>query len=106
VKLLLLDRYLHLISTIAIFSAAIIPIYISIKIKTGNKTEIDAILNVDQATFSRDIKVLKQMSQQFIFDLAKSDLAYYYKSCIAGIEAVKRRAWEIADSNRSDSQQL
>ena len=42
-KLLLLERYLHLISTIAIFSAAIIPIYISIKIKTGNKQKIRAI---------------------------------------------------------------
>ena len=34
---------LHLISTIAIFSAAIIPIYISINIKTGNKLKIRAI---------------------------------------------------------------
>ena len=34
---------LHLISTIAIFSAAIIPIYISIKIKSGNKVRIRAI---------------------------------------------------------------
>ena len=31
---------LHLISTIAIFSAAIIPMYISINIKTGNKLKI------------------------------------------------------------------
>ena len=34
---------LHLISTIAIFSAAIIPIYIAISIKTGNKLRIRAI---------------------------------------------------------------
>jgi hypothetical protein len=34
---------LHLISTIAIFSAAIIPIYITINIKTGNKLKIRAI---------------------------------------------------------------
>jgi hypothetical protein len=39
----LLQADLHLISTIAIFSAAIIPIYISIKIKTGNKLRIRAI---------------------------------------------------------------
>jgi len=35
------------------------------------------------------------MSQQFVFDLAKSDLAYYYKQCINGIEEVRRKAWEI-----------
>jgi hypothetical protein len=40
---LLEANLLHLISTIAIFSAAIIPIYISIRIKTGNKLRIRAI---------------------------------------------------------------
>jgi hypothetical protein len=30
-----------------------------------------------------------------IYDLAKSDLAYYYKQCLDGIEEVKRRGWEI-----------
>jgi hypothetical protein len=40
---MLLQANLHLISTIAIFSAAIIPIYISIKIKTGNKQKVRAI---------------------------------------------------------------
>jgi hypothetical protein len=37
---------------------------------------------MDQSTISRDVKVLKEMSQQFVFvfDLAKSDLAIYYKS--------------------------
>src|ERR687887_413327 len=40
---LLQVNLLHLISTIAIFSAAIIPIYISINIKAGNKLRIRAI---------------------------------------------------------------
>jgi hypothetical protein len=40
---------------------------------------------MDQYTISRDCKVLKEMSQQFVFDLAKSDLAYYYKQSIDGI---------------------
>jgi hypothetical protein len=35
---------------------------------------------------SRDIKVLKELSQQFVYDLAKSDLAYHYKQCIDEIE--------------------
>ncbi len=56
------------------------------------ETEIAEELNVDQSTISRDVKALKQMSQQFVFDLAKSDLAYYYKQCINGIEEVRRKA--------------
>jgi hypothetical protein len=60
-----------------------------------NETEIAVELNVDQSTISRDIKVLKELSQRFVFELAKSDLAYYYKQCIDGIEQVRRKGWEI-----------
>jgi hypothetical protein len=57
--------------------------------------EIAQELKVDQSTISRDIKALKALSQRFVFDLAKSDLAYYYKQCIDGIEEVRRKGWEI-----------
>ena len=57
--------------------------------------EIADKLEVDRSTTSRDIKVLKQMSQQFVYDLAHSDLAYYYKQCLNGIEEAKRKAWLI-----------
>jgi predicted transcriptional regulator len=43
------------------------------------ETEIAQILHVHVSTISRDVKVLKQLSQRFVFDLAKGDLAYYYK---------------------------
>jgi DNA-binding CsgD family transcriptional regulator len=59
------------------------------------ETEIAQELNVNQLTISRDIKMLKELSQRFVFDLAKSDLAYYYKQCIDGIEEVRRKGWEI-----------
>jgi predicted transcriptional regulator len=42
------------------------------------ESEIAEELNVDQSTISRDVKALKELSQKFIYDLAKSDLAYYY----------------------------
>jgi hypothetical protein len=32
---------------------------------------------------------------QFVYDLAKSDLAYYYKQCLDGIEEVKKKGWDI-----------
>ena len=70
------------------------------------ESEIAQKLNVDQSTISRDIKALKQMSQQFVFDLAKSDLAYHYRQCINGIEEVRRKAWElIRDDNKEEEQQ-
>jgi hypothetical protein len=66
------------------------------------ESEIAQELQVDQSTISRDIKVLKTLSQKFVYDLAKSDLAYYYKQCIDGIEEVKREAWQMfRDSNNN-----
>lgn len=55
------------------------------------ETEIAEKLSVDQSTISRDIKALIEMSQQFVFNLAKSDLAYYYKQSIDGIEEAKKK---------------
>ena len=60
-----------------------------------NETEIALELKVDQSTISRDVKALKALSQRFVFDLAKSDLAYYYKQCIDGIQEVRRKGWEM-----------
>jgi DNA-binding transcriptional ArsR family regulator len=73
----------------------------SLLAQSMTEEEIANELNVDQSTISRDIKVLKQMSQQFVYDLAKSDLAYCYKQCIDGIEEVKKKAWEAYRSNDS-----
>jgi IS30 family transposase len=44
------------------------------------ETEIAEQLSVDQSTISREVKPLREMSRQFVFDLTKSDLAYYYKN--------------------------
>jgi hypothetical protein len=59
------------------------------------QTEMAKQLAVDQSTISDDIKALKEMSQRSIYDLAKSDLAYYYTQTIDGIEEAKAQAWEI-----------
>ena len=59
------------------------------------ESEIAQELGVDQSTISRDIKALKELSQQFVYDLAKSDLAFSYKQCIDGVEEVKRKAWSL-----------
>jgi IS30 family transposase len=78
----------------------------SLLAQSMTESEIAQKLNVDQSTISRDIKALKQMSQQFVFDLAKSDLAYHYQQCINGIEEVRRKAWElIRDDNKEEEEQ-
>ena len=63
--------------------------------KSFSETEIAQQLGVNQSTISRDIKVWKESAQQFVYDLAKSDLAYYYKQSIDGIEEAKKESWEI-----------
>jgi Trp operon repressor len=67
-----------------------------------NESEIAHELNVNQSTISRDVKTLKELSQKFVYDLAKSDLAYFYKQSIDGIEEAKREAWRIYHHNNNE----
>ena len=55
-------------------------------IKNRNRDSRELHCNV--STICRDIKFLKKLSQQFVFDLAK-DLGFYYKSCIDCINLTK-----------------
>ena len=71
----------------------------SLLAQSMTESEIAQELGVDQSTISRDVKALKLLSQQFVYDLAKSDLSYYYKQSIDGIEEAKREAWRIYRNN-------
>jgi hypothetical protein len=71
--------------------------------QTITEEEIAQRLNVDQSTISRDIKHLKVVSQKFVYDLAKSDLAFYYKQSIDGIQEVNKKAWELYRSCQGDT---
>src|SRR5687768_11391731 len=77
----------------------------SLLAQSMTESDIARKLNVDQSTISRDIKALKHMSQQFVFDLAKSDLAYHYQQCIDGIEEVRRKAWELLRDDEDEKEQ-
>lgn len=63
--------------------------------RSTSEREIAQQLGVDRSTISRDIKALKIECQQFVYDLAKSDLAYYYKKSLDGIEEAKKESWRI-----------
>jgi IS30 family transposase len=68
---------------------------ISLLAQSKTETEISKQLQVHVSTISRDVSYLRKQSQQFVYDLAKSDLAFYYKQCLDGIEEVRRKSWEI-----------
>jgi IS30 family transposase len=74
----------------------------SLLAQSMTESEIAQELNVDQSTISRDVKALKELSQRFVYDLAKSDLSYYYKQSIDGIEEAKREAWRMYHDNNND----
>jgi hypothetical protein len=71
--------------------------------QAATEEEITQKLNVDQSTISRDITHLKVQSRKFVYDLAKTDLCFYYKTSIDGVEEVNKKAWELYhDSSGSD----
>jgi hypothetical protein len=69
----------------------------SLLAKRKTQTEIAAIVGVDQSTISDDVKALRLMSQRFVYDLAKGDLGFLYKTCLDGIDEVIIKAWKIHD---------
>ena len=64
------------------------------------EVEIAAKLGVDNTTISKDIKALKLISQQFIYDITKSDFTFYYKQCLDAVKLILRKQWEIVDKER------
>ena len=60
------------------------------------EVEIAQKLRVDDTTISKDLKALKLISQQFIYDITKSDFTYHYK-CLDMVRLVLRRQMEIVD---------
>lgn len=77
----------------------------SLVARSMTEEEIAEELNVDQSTISRDIKVLKELSQRFVFDLAKSDLACYYKQALDSAQESKREAWRIYNDSKSSTKE-
>ena len=65
------------------------------RLQGDTETEIAQVLHVHVSTISRDVKVLKELLQRFVFDLAKGDLTYYYKQCIDGMDEIRREAWSL-----------
>jgi IS30 family transposase len=69
----------------------------SLVTQSYNEMEIAEKLGVDNSTISKDIKALKLISQQFIYDIAKSDYSYYYKQCLDTTKLILRKQFEIIE---------
>ena len=74
--------------------------------QSKTETEIARELHCNVSTICRDIKFLKKLSQQFVFDLAK-DLGFYYKGCIDTMDQIQQKCWNIFnDDNISQKDKL
>lgn len=69
-----------------------------------SETEIAAKLNVSISVICRDIQTLKRTANQFVYDLAKQDLAYFYKDTIDDINKARLNAWAIFYKCTEDQQ--
>ncbi|MGA9845130.1 MAG: HTH domain-containing protein [Nitrososphaeraceae archaeon] len=67
------------------------------------EAEIAQKLGVNLATVYRDIEHLKQVANQFVYQLAKADLAYFYKDILDDLKKARLKAWTI-HNNCTDSQ--
>jgi hypothetical protein len=64
--------------------------------------EIGQKLGVDNTTISKDIKELKLISQQFVYDITKSDFTYYYYQNLELVKLILRKQWEIINKDDGD----
>jgi hypothetical protein len=71
--------------------------------QSKSETEIARELHYNVSTVCRDIKFLKKLSKQFVFDLAK-DLGFYYKSCIDTMDQIQQKCWNIFNNDNQISQ--
>jgi hypothetical protein len=73
-------------------------------LQSMTESDISKELRCDQATVSRDLKAIREeVSTQFVYDLARSDLAYYYKYSIDAVEQVKKLAFDIFHNTNNDT---
>lgn len=71
-----------------------------------SEVEIAAKLGVDNTTISKDIKAMKLISQQFIYDITTSDFTYYYKQCLDMVKFILRKQCEIVDKANITKQDM
>jgi hypothetical protein len=70
-----------------------------------SEMEIAKKLGVNNSTISKDIKALKLISKQFIYDITKSDFTFYYKQRL-DTKLILRKQCEIVDKEHITRQDM
>ena len=70
------------------------------------ETEIARMLHEDLSVISRDVKALKEQAIQFVYDLAKEDLAFFYRQTIEDIDHVRGECWKLYHTTAEDDVSL
>jgi hypothetical protein len=80
---------------------------VSLMIVQGmTEVAIAAKLGVDNTTISKDVKALKLISKQFIYDITKSDFTYYYKQSLDLVKHILQKQMEIVDKEQITNQDV
>ncbi|HEX5185356.1 MAG TPA: HTH domain-containing protein [Nitrososphaeraceae archaeon] len=67
-----------------------------LSIKGFSQAEIARILQISEATVSRDIEYLKELANENIRNHIQKTLPYQYSKCISGLDEIIKGAWIVA----------
>jgi hypothetical protein len=74
--------------------------------KGMQQKDIAKSLNVSEATITLDVKALENNSDQFLNDLAKKTLPFFYEKSIDGLTRVLEESWKIINDTEDKWQKL
>ena|SRR5215204_502772 len=74
--------------------------------KGMQQKDIAKSLNVSEATITLDVKALENNSDQFLNDLARKTLPFFYEKSIDGLTRVLEESWKISNSTEDVWQKL
>lgn len=67
-----------------------------LSIKGFSQAEISRMLQISEATISKDIAFLKEEAKETIKNHIHDKLPYEYKKCISGLEEIIKESWIVA----------
>ena len=69
--------------------------------KGMTQAEIASVLQVDQSTVSRNLKYIKEESRKYIEQYVTKDIPFEFNRCLAGLDQITKKLWEIADDTNT-----
>ena len=63
-----------------------------------NQRDIAKELGTTRSTIHRDMKVINELTNKGLFDMAKVTFATMYYNCVDGLDAILRECWKIHDN--------